>query len=112
MLHLNHTLGNYAQALPYHQVELSLSEDGGDTLGAAIAHRKIGECYCELEDYEEAVIHQGRHLHISRELGTVAHLHTHVPPHKHACIHTRVHICVHTRAYTQEYMHTYTHTHR
>ena len=63
------TIGDYSRALYYHQAELALSEGGVDLLGAAIAHRRVGECHCELGSYEEAVLHQSRHLDISRQLG-------------------------------------------
>lgn len=61
--------GDYNRALHYHQCELSLSEGTGDRLGAAIAHRRIGECHCELGRYEQALTHQTNHLKISQQLG-------------------------------------------
>ena len=62
-------IGEYCHALHYHRIELSLSEAGGDQLGAAIAHRKIGECECELGNYSSALDHQTQHLKIARQLG-------------------------------------------
>ena len=47
---------------------MALSEAGGDALGAAIAHRKVGECECRLGRYETAVQHQLKHLCIAQEL--------------------------------------------
>ncbi len=61
--------GDHSHALVYHQTELSLSEGGGDQLGAAIAHRRIGECHCEMGNYREALSHQNKHLEISKQLG-------------------------------------------
>ena len=61
--------GSYERALHYHQTELGLSEALADALGTAIAHRKVGECLCELGDYEQAIQHQRQHLKISRNIG-------------------------------------------
>ena len=55
--------------MQYHQEELALSEASIDRLGTAIAHRKVGECLCELGDYERAVHHQMKHLEIAQETG-------------------------------------------
>ncbi len=55
----------------YHQYELSLSEATSDKLSMGIACRKVGECHCELGDYEEAVEYQKRHLELSRQIGMV-----------------------------------------
>lgn len=64
--------GDYQYALHYHQAELALSEGGGDKLGAGIAHRRVGECLCELGEYDRAVHHQKKHLYIARETGLCA----------------------------------------
>ena len=62
-------LGNYKRALQYHQQEISLSEAAGDQIGTAVAHRKVGECFCELSSYQDAIHHQKQHLRMSRCLG-------------------------------------------
>jgi hypothetical protein len=36
-----------------------------------IACRKVGECHCELGEYEEAVQYQKRHLEVSRMIGKI-----------------------------------------
>ena len=41
----------------------------GDQLGAAVAHRKVGECHCELGNYHDAIHNQKQHLRIARCLG-------------------------------------------
>lgn len=41
---------------------MQLSEALDDTVGTAVAHRKIGECHCELADYDRALHHQKLHL--------------------------------------------------
>lgn len=61
--------GDIRRALRYHQIELSLSEAGSDRLEAAIAHRKVGECECELGNFDAAVRHQMEHLKIAQGLG-------------------------------------------
>ena len=63
------------EALQYHRMELGLSEAVGDTIGTAIAHRRVGECLCELEEYEEALQHQQQHLSMARDKGPFT-LHT------------------------------------
>ena len=64
--------GDNRLALHYHQCELSLSEAVGDRLGAAVAHRRVGECECELGNYGAALGHQQEHLRIAEELGDQA----------------------------------------
>ena len=61
--------GDYRRALCYHQQELSLSEVGGEQLELGIACRKVGECHCFLEDYEQAVQYQKRHLEVATRIG-------------------------------------------
>ena len=46
-------------------MELSISETYKDTLGIAVACRKLGECYCELEDFNKAIQLQKRHLSLA-----------------------------------------------
>ena len=61
--------GDYQQSLHYHEQELALSEGMGDDLGLGIACRKVGECHCELGDYEQAIGYQKRHLETSTRIG-------------------------------------------
>jgi len=62
-------IGDHAKALRYHQNELALSAAAGNLLDEGVAHRKVGECLCELGQYEEAVEHQKSHLQLARRLG-------------------------------------------
>lgn len=48
-------------------MEFDLSQTMGDALGAAIANRKIGECYCELGQFQKALEHQQRHLQYGKK---------------------------------------------
>lgn len=47
------------EALEEHRQELHLLESVQDTLGCAVAHRKIGERLAEMEDYSAALKVQG-----------------------------------------------------
>ena len=58
-------LGFYEKAVKEHTREVQLSEASQDTIGAAIAHRKVGECLCALKKYKEALFHQNLHLEVS-----------------------------------------------
>ena len=68
------SLGDYRHALHYHQAELALSEGGVDKLGAGIAHRRVGECLCEMGEYDTAIHHQMKHLQIAQESGLLVQL--------------------------------------
>lgn len=61
--------GDFRKGLKYHEQEICLSEAASDQIGAAIAHRKVGECHCELGNYRDAIHHQKQHLRIARCLG-------------------------------------------
>ncbi|XP_067148676.1 tonsoku-like protein [Apteryx mantelli] len=60
--------GRYEEALEEHRRELWLLEAAGDSIGCAVAHRKIGERLAELEDYEAALKHQHQHLELACSL--------------------------------------------
>ncbi|XP_036904697.1 tonsoku-like protein isoform X1 [Sturnira hondurensis] len=60
--------GRYLEALEEHQQELRLLESADDTLGCAVAHRKIGERLAEMEDYSAALQHQHQYLELARSL--------------------------------------------
>lgn len=67
MVHLEHPhaplpAGRFKEALEEHQQELHLLESVQDTLGCAVAHRKIGERLAEMENYSAALKVQGLHL--------------------------------------------------
>lgn len=47
--------GDYEAAIREHQQELSLSEVLNDVIGRAVANRKIGECYAEIGNIEDAL---------------------------------------------------------
>ena len=48
-----HITGDYEEAIEEHKTELTLSEIKDDRIGVAVANRKIGECYCSLQKFQE-----------------------------------------------------------
>lgn len=61
-LHSPLPAGRFTEALEEHQQELHLLESVQDTLGCAVAHRKIGERLAEMENYSAALKVQGLHF--------------------------------------------------
>ncbi|XP_071488390.1 tonsoku-like protein [Diadema antillarum] len=57
--------GEYQDAIKEHRQELQLSESLNDVIGAAVANRKIGDCYNELGEYSRALRHQRKHLSLA-----------------------------------------------
>uniref|UniRef100_E9Q2M2 Tonsoku-like, DNA repair protein n=1 Tax=Mus musculus TaxID=10090 RepID=E9Q2M2_MOUSE len=60
--------GRFKDALEEHQQELHLLESVQDTLGCAVAHRKIGERLAEMENYSAALKHQHLYLDLAGSL--------------------------------------------
>nr|XP_006824749.1 PREDICTED: tonsoku-like protein-like [Saccoglossus kowalevskii] len=58
----------YEEAIQEHRAELHLSESQGDIIGSAIANRKIGECYSELNKYDIALKYQNKHLELAQSV--------------------------------------------
>ncbi|XP_063306973.1 tonsoku-like protein [Pelobates fuscus] len=58
----------FREAIEEHRQELRISEGLGDVIGCAVANRKIGECFAELENYEAALKHQRRHLDLAQSV--------------------------------------------
>ncbi|XP_041376407.1 tonsoku-like protein isoform X2 [Gigantopelta aegis] len=63
--------GRYEDAITEHEAERALSEVLQDTIGEAVACRKIGECYCFLEQFSKALQLQQRHLSLARSCDNV-----------------------------------------
>lgn len=61
-IHAPLSAGRFKEALEEHQQELHLLESVQDTLGCAVAHRKIGERLAEMENYSAALKVQERGL--------------------------------------------------
>ncbi|GFT32070.1 tonsoku-like protein [Nephila pilipes] len=58
-------MGQYIEALQYHQEELTYNEMISDQLGIAVANRKLGECYAELGSFKKALTHIKAFLEIA-----------------------------------------------
>ncbi|CAC5396682.1 NFKBIL2 [Mytilus coruscus] len=63
--------GRCDEAKAEHEKELAISEVLEDTIGSAVACRKIGECYCGMDQYDKALQFQQRHLELSRSCGNL-----------------------------------------
>ncbi|XP_071174589.1 tonsoku-like protein [Mytilus edulis] len=63
--------GRCHEAKEEHEKELAISEALEDTIGSAVACRKIGECYCGMDQYDKALQFQQRHLELSRSCGNL-----------------------------------------
>lgn len=66
-----HIAGRCHEAKEEHEKELAISEALEDTIGSAVACRKIGECYCGMDQYDKALQFQQRHLELSRSCGNL-----------------------------------------
>ena len=64
-------LGDFEDAIVEHEQELVICESLGDALGAAVAHRRIGECCSELGQYDRALCHMKRHLELAKSCGNL-----------------------------------------
>lgn len=53
-----------------HKLERKVCASLKDTLGVAVAHRRIGECYAELQQFSKALSNQERHLKLAQELSS------------------------------------------
>ena len=60
------TTGQWSEAISEYEAELGLHEALEDTIGAAVACRNLGECYCGLEQFDKALCLQQRHLTLAR----------------------------------------------
>jgi len=58
--------GYFEKAVKEHTREVQLSEAIQDTIGTAVAHRKVGECLCALKKYKDALLHQNLHLELAQ----------------------------------------------
>ena len=56
--------GMFDDAIVAHKEEIRLSEACDDVIGIAVGNRKVGECFCELRQFIEAIEHQKEHLKV------------------------------------------------
>lgn len=60
-------IGDYEEALAQHQEEGVICESLGDTIGRSVSHRRCGEVYCDMGDWEKALHHQEQHLLLAKK---------------------------------------------
>ncbi|GAB6025782.1 hypothetical protein CHUAL_011763 [Chamberlinius hualienensis] len=63
--------GKFREALVEHRAELDACSKTKDILGVANAHRRIGECYEELGDYNTAIDHEKEHLKLATKANSL-----------------------------------------
>lgn len=63
--------GDYEEALAQHQEEGSICEALGDTIGRAVSHRRCGEVYSDMGEWEKALHHQQQHLLLAKKAESV-----------------------------------------
>ena len=56
--------GLYEEAIKEHKEEIHYSEISDSKIDVAVGNRKVGECLTELGEYEEALMHQRKHLKV------------------------------------------------
>jgi len=61
--------GRYQEALEEHEQEFKICDDLDDTLGKAIASRKLGECYMDLGEFEPALSHITQYRTLAESTG-------------------------------------------
>ncbi|KAK3589305.1 hypothetical protein CHS0354_026959 [Potamilus streckersoni] len=56
----------WEEAIMEHETERGLSEALNDPIGTAVACRKLGECYCSLQEFVKALELQNQHLTLAK----------------------------------------------
>ena len=63
------SVGDFKQAVDYHQKDLSISKELGDREAEASAYCNLGNAYQSLGDFKQAIGYHEKYLSISKELG-------------------------------------------
>ena len=63
------SLGDFHQAIEYHQKHLQISKEVGDRAGEGGAYGNLGNAYQSLGDFHQAIEYHQKHLQISKEVG-------------------------------------------
>ena len=64
-----HSLGDYDQAIKYHQQRLTIAQQIGNRQGEGTALGNLGIAYYRLGDYNQAIKYQQQHLTIAQQIG-------------------------------------------
>jgi tetratricopeptide (TPR) repeat protein len=62
-------LGNYSQAIAYHQQHLALAQEIGDRTHEGMALGNLGNVYCAVGNYTEGMKYHQQHLTVARKIG-------------------------------------------
>ena len=62
------SLGDFQQAIEYHQKHLQISKEVGDRAGEGCAYGNLGNAYDSLGDFQQAIEYHQKHLQISKEV--------------------------------------------
>ncbi|KAK3879247.1 hypothetical protein Pcinc_016170 [Petrolisthes cinctipes] len=63
--------GDHEGSLEQHREEGALCEALEDTVGKAVSHRRMGEVYCDMGNWDAALDHQNTHLTLAKEAGSL-----------------------------------------
>ena len=63
------SLGDFKQAVKYHNQHLSIAKELGDRAGEGSAYGNLGNAYQSLGDFKQAVKYHNQDLSIAKELG-------------------------------------------
>ena len=63
------SLGDFRQAVKYHNQYLNIAKELGDRAGEGRAYGNLGISYDSLGDFKQAVKYHNQHLSIAKELG-------------------------------------------
>ncbi|KAL9954205.1 hypothetical protein ACROYT_G041709, partial [Oculina patagonica] len=63
------SLGDFEQAITYHNQHLSIAKELGDRAGEGSAYGNLGNAYQSLGDFKQAITYHKQHLSIAKELG-------------------------------------------
>ena len=66
---LTDSLGDFKQAVKYHNQHLSIAKELGDRAGEGRAYGNLGNAYDSLGDFKQAVKYHNQDLSIAKELG-------------------------------------------
>ena len=69
---LTDSLGDFKQAIKYHNQHLSIAKEIGDKAGEGGAYGNLGNAYRSLGDFKQAIKYHNQRLSIAKEIGDKA----------------------------------------